>query len=115
MARMIVVTTPRLAPGFRLAGVAVREASDADEASEVVRDLVGLEDTAVIGVHEPFLEAMDASRRRRLSELLRPVVIGLPSGEPVDTVAERRRRLEGMLQRAVGFRLSFRPESPEEP
>lgn len=107
---MTVVTPPDLEPGFRLAGVTVRVAADAAEAAAAVADLIADGERGVIAVYEPYLHDFDPGRRDQLEASLSPVVVGLPSGLGVQRVAGRRARLAGLLQRAVGYHITFGDE-----
>ena len=111
MTRLIVVTTPELAPGYRLAGAAALEASSALEANAVLRKLLG-EERGVVAVHQPFLDAAEPDVLRDIERRILPVVVGLPVGAAGDTEELRRARLARVLARAIGFRFTFRPEAP---
>ena len=108
MGRLIVVTTPELEPGYRLAGVATRATVSPDEASDTVRELLdaGAEGD-VVAVHEPFFNELDPHLRRRIDALVSPLVVALPGGDESDAEGERRARLLRMLWEAVGFEITF--------
>ncbi len=101
------VTTPDLAPGFRLAGVAVDVARSPEEAARLVAHHAAAPEGGIVAVHEPYLAAMEPALRRRLDDLVNPVVVGLPSGEAGGSPGARRARLTEMLRRAVGYRITF--------
>lgn len=114
MARLIVITTPDLAPGFRLAGVTTLPAESSEAAADVLARLVDVErEDGVIGVHEPFLVGLDGRLRRRLDDLVEPIVVAIPTGDK-DGLGWRRGRLAEMLQRAVGREMTFRPGGSQE-
>lgn len=101
------VTTPELAPGFRLAGAAVDVARSAEEAARAVAGHVAAPEGGIVAVHEPYLEAFDPALRRRLEALVNPVVVGLPAGDLAADAGGRRLRLAEMLRRAVGYRITL--------
>jgi vacuolar-type H+-ATPase subunit F/Vma7 len=105
---LIVVTTAELAPGFRLAGAAVRVARSAPAAADVICRLIDEGETGVIGVHEPFLAGLAPSLRRRLEEMPSPVIVALPPGTVGGDLRRRRERLADLLRRAVGWHMTFR-------
>lgn len=108
--RLAIVTTPTLAPGYRLAGVATRAAASPAEAVERLRELVeeGGEEQ-IVAVHEPFLQGLDPLMRRRLEESMAPLVVALPAGEAHMSQSERREQLLRMLWQAIGYQITFEP------
>ena len=109
MGRLIVVTTPELEPGYRLAGVATRSLDSAGEAAELLHEL---------------LEQPERGRRRRraravlqrascdrsgarIDSLASPLVVVLPGGEGADVEAERRAQHLRILWEAVGYQITF--------
>ena len=111
MARLLVLTTPELAPGYRLSGVATVCIATAQEAAQTLRELLrsGTE-RGIVAVHGPHLQALDGDLRRRLDASEEPLVVSLPAGEVDAGPSERRARLLRMLAQTVGFRMSFRPD-----
>lgn len=110
MARLIVVTAPELATGFRLAGVRTVEAPDAERAAHAIAELERVDDVGVLAVHAPYFEALDPAVRKRLAASSRPVVVTVPDGLESEAPDARRRRLVELLQRAVGLRLRLPTE-----
>jgi vacuolar-type H+-ATPase subunit F/Vma7 len=108
MGRLIVLTTPELEPGYRLAGVATRATSSVGEATESLHELLehGAEGD-VVAVHEPFFNELDAPLRRRIDSLLTPLVIALPGGVGAHAEAERRAQHLRILWEAVGYEITF--------
>lgn len=110
--RFLVVVPDDLAPGFRVAGAAVRAATDPDAAAETVRDLIGGDERGVIAVYEPWFVAFPPALRVRLERSVSPVVVPLPSGLEAEGGEARRARLAELLQRAVGYHITFGEEQP---
>lgn len=106
-AQLVVVSPPELARGFRLAGAATRSAETAADAAEVLETLIGEGERGVIAVYEPFLAQLDASTRDRLAGSVSPVIVPLPSGLGAEADASRRARLAALLQKAVGYHITF--------
>lgn len=112
--RLVVVTTPELAPGYRLAGVATRAAATPAEAIERLHELVAeAGDEAIVAIHEPFLQALEPRERRRLEESMTPLVVRLPAGDGQVGQSDRREQLMRMLGQAVGYQITFEPREGE--
>ncbi len=106
-AHLMVVAPLEMAPGFRLAGVAVQAVTDANEAAGAVADIIASGERGVIAVYEPYLAQIDAAQRVHWEASLSPVIIGLPAGLGAEPAAGRRSRLAGLIQRAVGYHITF--------
>jgi len=110
MARLLVLTTPELATGYRLSGVATATVPTARDAAQLLGELLGSgTERGIVAVHEPHLEALEPELRRRVEASEHPLVVALPAGEVQAGPSERRARLLAMLAQTVGFRMSFRP------
>jgi vacuolar-type H+-ATPase subunit F/Vma7 len=107
MGRLIVLTTPELELGYRLAGVSTRVVASSAEAEEALEELLDTEADDVIAVHEPFFHDLDRPLRRRVETLTSPLVVAMPAGRDADVEAERRARLLRMLWQAVGYEMTF--------
>lgn len=111
MSRLVVLTTPDLAPGYRLAGVeAIPVISTGEAAAEVISLVDERGERGVIAVHEPFHAALDRELRRRFDETTEPLVVPLPAGEPGREDGGRRERLMQLLWQAVGYEITFDAE-----
>lgn len=107
MGRLIVLTTPDLELGYRLAGVSTRVVTSSAEAEQALQELLETKDDDVIAVHEPFFHDLDRPLRRRIETLTSPLVVAMPAGRDADVEAERRARLLRMLWQAVGYEMTF--------
>jgi vacuolar-type H+-ATPase subunit F/Vma7 len=107
MGRLIVLTTPDLELGYRLAGVATRAVASIDEAEQALQELLDSDADDVIAVHEPFFHSLGSPLRRRIETLTSPLVVAMPGGHDADLEAERRARRLQMLWQAVGYEMTF--------
>jgi len=107
MGRLIVLTTPELEVGYRLAGVATHVVASSAEAEHALHELLDTEADDVIAVHEPFFHDLGRPLRRRIETLTSPLVVAMPAGRDADVEAERRARLLRMLWQAVGYEMTF--------
>jgi vacuolar-type H+-ATPase subunit F/Vma7 len=110
MSRLLVLTIPELAAGYRLAGVATLEVASPAEAAARLEQLLEHED-GVIAVHAPYFHALPRPLRRRLDALRVPLVVALPAGTTADEARDKRERLLQMLRQAVGYEITFSDES----
>ena len=106
MARVVVVAPHGLASGFRLAGTDVVAVEDGLEAATELERLTADPDIGVIGVYDPFLDELGNAARQRFEDLVTPVVVAIPGGIGQEE-GEHRARLTSLLQRAIGYRISF--------
>jgi vacuolar-type H+-ATPase subunit F/Vma7 len=111
MGRLVTVTSQELAVGYRLAGVTTRAASSPEEAAAEIRALVDAGERGLIAVHAPFWSGLDRSLRRELETRQVPLVVPLPAAGAAELAAERRRELQAMVARAVGYEFTFDPEA----
>jgi V/A-type H+-transporting ATPase subunit F len=110
MYKVVVLTDPDTAFGFRLAGVDVHEADDPAEARREINRLLEDENTGILAVNEGFLAAIDDRVRARIEATYRPIVVSLPVKEKLGAVGERRAFLARLVHRAVGFDVTLKKE-----
>jgi V/A-type H+-transporting ATPase subunit F len=105
MYKFLVVTDPDTAPGFRLAGVEVIEASSQEEARKAINALVFKDDTGIVAVNEEFMTALDQKLVETIEKTYRPIIIPIPSRVKR---SDRTSYIERMLQRAIGYNIVVR-------
>ncbi len=106
-ARVAAVVPAEVALGYRLAGAVVEVAEDATAAAACVARLLAAGERGVIGVYEPHYAGLPGELRTRLEASLAPLVITIPSGLGTGPRPARRARLAGLLERAVGYHITF--------
>jgi vacuolar-type H+-ATPase subunit F/Vma7 len=113
MARLVVLASPALADGFRLAGPATHTARPGPEAVRAVRSLAAESDVGLLLVTADLWASLDDRLRDTLERLPRPIVQAIPAGTVTD-VTTRRQLLGEMLQRAIGYRVELAGTRPQE-
>ncbi len=108
MAKLTVITNPTLAPGFRLAGVEVIAADNYERARTVLAQLIDEGEAGIIAVDAPFLNTLDYTTKRRIEEMIKPVVVSLPTGTDVLPEQRRSRQIAELIRRAIGVRMTFK-------
>jgi len=103
--KFVVVTDPDTAPGFRLAGVDVVEASSVEEAKKIIPSLLFKDDTGIVAVNEDFMASLDEKLMERIEKTHRPIIIPIPSRiRQID----RTDYIEKLLRRAIGYNIVVR-------
>ena len=108
MYKVVVLTDPETAYGFRLAGVDVHEVEDQDEARREINRLLEDDRTGILAVNESFLAAVDDRVKQRIEATYRPIVVSLPVKDKLGTAGERKAFLARLIHRAVGFDVTLR-------
>jgi vacuolar-type H+-ATPase subunit F/Vma7 len=106
--KLIILTDPGNADGFRLAGVDVVEAEDEEDARRQLSHLVDDDTSGIIGVNEGYMAAIDERLRRKIDSIYRPIVIPLPIRETLHVEEDHRAYLSRLIRRAVGFDITLR-------
>jgi len=104
--RYVVLTDPVTAPGFRLAGVEVREVDPSRVATELRRCLAEPE-VGLVALSDRFAQDLPEDLVRHVDEGVPPTVILFPdprSGAEAGTEDALRR----LIQRAIGYRIRLR-------
>jgi V/A-type H+-transporting ATPase subunit F len=105
MYKFVVITDPDSAPGFRLAGVDVLEASSLDEAKKIIPQMLYKDDTGIVAVSEDFMTVLDEKLLEKIDKTYRPIIIPIPSKiKGID----RTSYIERLLQRAIGYNIVIR-------
>ncbi len=106
MGSVVVVASPGLADGFRLAGASV-VTCDPGTASEIILRRVAAEpDRAVVLVTADVWGSLDDRTRGDLERCVCPVVAVVPASGAGDPAA-RRGMTADMVRRAIGYRVEL--------
>jgi len=110
MSRLLVVTRPSLASGFRLAGVEAFPAEDGEEAQAMIAEWLEAGETGLLAIDDGLLASFDLAFRRRLEAADRLPYLAIPGGEPLGPAVSRRRRIAELIRKAIGFHITFQGE-----
>ncbi|HET6351324.1 MAG TPA: V-type ATP synthase subunit F [Coriobacteriia bacterium] len=108
MYKLIVLTDPDNADGFRLAGVDVQVIDDLDRVRERLNQLLDDEDSGIIAVNEQMMAAIDERTQKKIDSIYRPLVISLPIREKLAFGEDHRAYLARLIRRAIGFDITLR-------
>lgn len=108
MYKLIVLTDPETADGFRLAGVEVATADSPELARKLLADLVDEDDSGIIAVNERLMAAVDDRLQRKIDSIYRPIVVSLPIREKLEMGDDHRAYLSRLIRRAIGFDITLR-------
>ncbi|NLW76420.1 V-type ATP synthase subunit F [Methanospirillum purgamenti] len=105
MYKVVIITDPESATGFRLAGSDVLEAEDSVTASRLLSSLLHEDETGIIAVREDFLANLDKSLYEEIERCYHPVIIPIPAPRKGDEVSGY---VERLLRRAIGYNVVMR-------
>jgi len=106
--KLIVLTDPDNADGFRLAGVDVVIVEDDDQLPERLNRLMDDDDSGIIVINERMMGAIDERTRRKIDSVYRPLVISVPLKEQLELGEDHRAHLARLIRRAIGFDITLR-------
>jgi vacuolar-type H+-ATPase subunit F/Vma7 len=110
-ARLTLIVPPELASGFRIVGAEVEVSTDAPAIHASLDTLLNEGEPGIIGVYAPYFAALPAAIRDRCERATQPVVIPLPTGQGAGDGATHRARIAALLERAVGYHITFADEA----
>jgi len=106
--KLIVLTDPDNADGFRLAGVDVEVVDSDDKVREKLNRLLDDESSGIIAVNEHMMAAIDERTQKKIDSIYRPLVISLPLREKLAIGDDHRAYLARLIRRAIGFDITLR-------
>ncbi len=103
---VLVVLEPELAPGFKLAGVEVREVATPKDLEALLPELLESDRYGIIIVEESLLDQVDARLRNQALDNVVPVVLPVAMKDTERTSVEA--YLEEMIRRSTGYQIKVR-------
>ena len=108
MYKVVVLTDPDTADGFRLAGVDVQVVESNDMARKQLNALLDDDTSGIIAVNEKMMAAIDERTQKKIDSIYRPIVISLPIKEQLEMGEDHRAYLSRLIRRAIGFDITLR-------
>lgn len=108
MARLIVITDPDTALGFRLAGVEVIEVTGAQQAAGRLLSLRKTKDAGVVIYNEDYRRNLSDREQVALDESVAPIFFSVPVARTRQTGEARADYLARLLRRAIGYQLKIK-------
>ena len=108
MYKVVVLTDPDTADGFRLAGVDVNVVDTAEEARRQLASLLDDDAAGIIAVNEKLMAAVDERIQKKIDSIYRPIVVSLPIREKLEMGEDHRAYLSRLIRRAIGFDITLR-------
>jgi len=99
-----VVSRPTLAPGFELAGLAVRRANDGASAAAAIRHFAADAEVGIVLVDEALYRALPREDMTRLDREALPVIAPVPAPR-WDERSEAEAYILDILRQAIGYRV----------
>jgi vacuolar-type H+-ATPase subunit F/Vma7 len=110
MSQLFVVTRPSLVPGFQLAGVDAHGVEDVESAQALIEKWMTAGETGLLAIDDGLLALMDADFLKRLASSEHLPYLAIPGGKPLGPEASQRYRIAALIQRAIGFHITFKGE-----
>ena len=108
MYKLIVLTDPDTADGFRMAGVDVEIVENPEEARVRLSALVDTDSSGIIAVNERLMAGVDERVQKKIDSIYRPIVVSLPIREKLEMGEDHRAYLSRLIRRAIGFDITLR-------
>ncbi|MBI5788485.1 MAG: V-type ATP synthase subunit F [Candidatus Schekmanbacteria bacterium] len=106
--KILIITGPQLAVGYRLAGVDVSEAGNSDEAERIIDAIVKSgREYGIVGIDDDIYNAFSEKTVKKIDEMGVPLVVPLPSGN----LNRWGRKKQGenyaakLIQNAIGYQI----------
>jgi V/A-type H+-transporting ATPase subunit F len=106
--KLIVLTDPDTADGFRLAGVDVAVADSPSLARKTLASLIDDDESGIIAVNERLMAEVDDRLQKKIDSIYRPIVVSLPIREKLEMGEDHRAYLSRLIRRAIGFDITLR-------
>lgn len=106
MYKVVVITDPESADGFRLSGVEVIEVDQGEKARAKLSELIDDDTIGVIAISSEFTSFIDERTQQKIDRIYRPIVVPIPSKKRISVVG-RADYLRGLIRRAIGFEIKL--------
>jgi vacuolar-type H+-ATPase subunit F/Vma7 len=106
--KILIITFPSMAVGYRLAGTEVLEVREDDNFTEILNSVLKIDDLGILCVEESILNDVPEPFMRRIGKLAMPLIV------PITTPATWKGRKEGesyitrLIRRAIGYQIKIK-------
>jgi V/A-type H+-transporting ATPase subunit F len=107
MARVIAVTDPETAMGFRLAGIETLLVQQAEEAPRLLSELVDKKESGVVIFNEDYLKAIPEKLQKRMEDSLKPIFVPIPHIQSWREGEKKEEYLARLLRRVIGYQVKI--------
>ncbi len=107
MTRLLVLTDPDTALGFRLAGVEVSEVTTKEEAVEQLLALLRAKEAGIVIYNEDYQTVLPEKSRVALEDSMSPVFFAIPVSQTHRAGEPREHYLARLVRRAIGYQLKI--------
>ena len=108
MARLVAITDPDTALGFRLAGIEAVEVASAEDAAERLLAALKARESGVVIYNEDYQASLPEKSREALDESITPVFFAIPVARAGMSGEAREVYLARLLRRAIGYQLKLK-------
>lgn len=103
MSDMVIICSPEAANGFRLAGITVREAKDAEETLKVVKDLREKMKSGLVVLPEEFVAEFSKRDQKELESGTNPLFVTVPLNWR--EIEDPKSKFSEIVKNIVGFKV----------
>ena len=108
MAKLVAITDPDTALGFRLAGIEAVEVANAEDAAERLLAALKTREPGVVIYNEEYQTSLPEKSRAVLDESITPVFFTIPVARAGMSGEAREVYLARLLRRAIGYQLKIK-------
>lgn len=111
MTRMIVITRPEMADGFRLSGVDARAVERVEDAAGIIREILNGAEPVVLAVDDGIFTQLDPVLIKQAHKSDKTLLVTIPEGPMRVGEIKRMDRVYDMIRHATGTRIRFKGET----
>jgi len=108
MTRVVVITDPDTALGFRLAGVEVEETPTLQEGGAALLSRLRAREKGLVIYNEEYATTLPEKTRLALEDSLAPVFFAIPIARARRAGEPREQYLARLLRRAIGYQVKMK-------
>ena len=109
--KLLIITHPQLAVGYRLAGVDVEEVRNSQEAQRLLESIVqGGREFGIVGIDEDLFNGFDDKVVKKIDDWGIPLVVPFPSSDLYRWVRKKRDEdyAASLIRSAIGYQIKLK-------